>query len=48
LAEIETQLLIARDLKYLSPAGAEDLLAKADELGRILNGLLASIKGRAA
>ena len=48
LVEIETQRLIARELKYLASARAEDLLAKADELGRILNGLLASIKGRAA
>jgi four helix bundle protein len=48
LVEIETQLLIARELKFLPPTKAEDLLAKADELGRILNGLLASIKNRAA
>jgi four helix bundle protein len=48
LVEIETQLLIARDLKYLQPAKADTLLAAADELGRILNGLIASIKNRAA
>jgi four helix bundle protein len=48
LAEIETQLLIASDLKYIQPAKAEALLAVADELGRILNGLIASIKNRAA
>jgi four helix bundle protein len=48
LVEIETQLLIARDLKYLQPSNAEDLLATADELGRVLNGLIASIKNRAA
>jgi four helix bundle protein len=48
LVEIETQLLIARNLKYLHPAKAEDLLATADELGRILNGLISSIKNRAA
>jgi four helix bundle protein len=48
LAEIETQLLIARDLRYLLPAKADLLLATADELGRILNGLIASIKSRAA
>jgi len=48
LVEIETQLLIARNLKYLQPARAEDLLATADELGRILNGLISSIKNRAA
>ena len=48
LAEIETQLLIAKDLKYLQPAKADSLLTTADELGRILNGLIASIKNRAA
>jgi four helix bundle protein len=48
LVEIETQLLIAKDLKYLAPANADGLLAAADELGRLLNGLIASIKSRAA
>jgi len=48
LVEIETQLLIARDLKYIQPTKAEALLAAAEELGRILNGLIASIKNRAA
>jgi four helix bundle protein len=48
LVEIETQLLIARNLKYLQPAKAEDLLATADEIGRILNGLISSIKNRVA
>jgi four helix bundle protein len=48
LVEIETQLLIARELKYLQPSKAEDLLATTDELGRVLNGLIASIKNRAA
>jgi len=48
LVEIETQLLIARNLKYVQPAKAEYLLATADELGRILNGLISSIKNRVA
>ena len=48
LTEIETQVLIARDLKYLPPAKADLLLAAADELGRVLNGLIASIKSRTA
>ena len=47
LVEIETQLLIARHLKYLQPAKADILLAAAEELARILNGLIASIKSRA-
>ena len=48
LVEIETQLLISKDLKYLQPAKANDLLTAAEELGRILNGLIASIKSRVA
>jgi len=47
LVEIETQLLIARNLKYLAPEQADDLLAGAAELGRILNGLIASTKSAA-
>jgi four helix bundle protein len=48
LVEIETQLLIARDLKYVQTAKTDGLLAAADELGRVLNGLIAAIKTRAA
>ena len=48
LVEIETQLLIARSLNYLQPTKADILLEAAEELGRILNGLIASIKSRAA
>jgi len=46
LAEIETQLLIAGNLNYLPPAKVDGLLADADELGRVLNGLLTSIRSR--
>ena len=48
LTEIETQLHIAKGLRYLSSAKADLLLSAADELGRVLNGLIASIKNRAA
>jgi len=44
LVEIETQIMIAQDLAYLSAEEAERLLLKAAELGRILNGLIASTK----
>lgn len=44
LAEIETQLTIARNLAYVPPEQADQLLAKAAEFGRILNGLIASTK----
>jgi len=48
LAEIETQVSIAKELGYLPAAKASDLLSQEDELGRILNGLLSAIKSRAA
>jgi len=44
LLELETQVLIAQNLKYLSPEDAEMLLAMTAEVGRILNGLIASIR----
>jgi four helix bundle protein len=44
LVEIETQIMIALDLAYLRAEEAERLLLKAAELGRILNGLIASTK----
>src|SRR5271170_2026601 len=48
LAEIETQLFLAKELGYLSVTKCAALIANADELGRILNGLAAAIKIRAA
>jgi four helix bundle protein len=44
LVEIETQLMIAHNLGYLSSEQSQVLLDQAAELGRILNGLLASVK----
>jgi four helix bundle protein len=40
LAEIETQLLIAGQRKYLSTETTTKLTQKVDELGRILSGLM--------
>lgn len=40
LTEVETQLEIAQDLGYLDEAAAVDLLKKASEIARMLNGLL--------
>ena len=48
LAEIETQIQIARNLGYLKPDQSESLMACAGEVGRLLSGLMGSIKGRAA
>jgi four helix bundle protein len=47
LAEIETQLTIAQNLGYLSAKQSETLLSEAAEVGRILNGLIASTKSAA-
>ena len=46
LAEVETQLILAQDLKFLSSSDSERLLALTAELGRILNALIAAIKLR--
>ena len=43
LMEVETQVFIARDLGYLELNQSESLLKDAAEVGRILNGLLASL-----
>jgi four helix bundle protein len=44
LVEIETQILIAQDLGYISAAKNGELLQSTAELGRVLNGLIASVK----
>jgi four helix bundle protein len=45
-AELETQLLIAQRRDYLSEAKARELLKQADELSRILSGLINSLQER--
>jgi four helix bundle protein len=47
LVEIETQLMIAGNMGYLMPGKNSELLGKTAEMGRILNGLIASIKSSA-
>jgi four helix bundle protein len=44
LVEVETQVQIAMNLGYVPDIEGVDLFEKTAELGRILNGLLASIK----
>jgi four helix bundle protein len=44
LAELETQIFIAGNLNYLTGAQAEELLELSSEVGKVLNGLLASMK----
>jgi four helix bundle protein len=46
LAELETQLLIAQRQRYLPDSLTETLIKQADELGRILSGLINSLKQR--
>ena len=47
LAEVETQVMLANDLGHLASKDADTLLLKTAELGRVLNGLIASTKSAA-
>lgn len=44
LAELETQLLIAQRLKYVSEVSNESLLKQVEEVNRILSGLISSLR----
>jgi four helix bundle protein len=44
ISEVETQIIIARNLGYIGEDDLNALLNLAAEVGRILNGLLASLK----
>ena len=46
LAELETQILIAQRRNYLSESLAAAVLRQSDELGRILSGLITSLKAK--
>jgi four helix bundle protein len=46
LLELETQILIAQQLGYLPAEQVQNLLDRAAEAGRILNGLLGSLERR--
>ena len=43
LREVETQALIARRLKYIAQAKLEEVMERAGEVGRLLNGLMSSL-----
>ncbi len=45
LLELQTQLMIAEELQYLSEAEAQRLLAVAEGVGRALSGLINSLHG---
>lgn len=42
--ELETQVLIAERLRYINSETANQILDSSAELGRILNGLMNSLK----
>ena len=46
LCEVETQIVIAANLHYIAPDSRERLSDRITELGRILNGLIASLEKR--
>ncbi len=46
LCEVETQIIISRELGYITGEQEHLLTAKTDQLGRILQGLIASIQRR--
>jgi four helix bundle protein len=48
LLEVQTQLMIAQELQYISPQEGKQLLASSDAIGRCLNGLINSMGERAA
>ena len=43
LAEVETQIIIAKDLDFINDQDFKNLSAMITEVGRVLNGLIASV-----
>jgi len=48
LAELETQLLLANALGYLSNDRLNELLARCDAVSRLVNGLMQSLRAKAS
>ena len=48
LLELQTQVLIAEELQYLSKVEASRLLSMAEGVSRALNGLIHALEGRVA
>jgi four helix bundle protein len=46
LYEVETQIIIGKNLGYITTEQQDSLSTRIGELGRILNGLLASLQGK--
>lgn len=45
LLELQTQIVIAQGLEYLTPEQGENLTRLGDDLGRGLNGLIQAVRG---
>ena len=45
LHELQTQLVIAKNLRYLNDASVEELMGHSVEVDRVLNGLLSALPG---
>jgi four helix bundle protein len=48
LLEVQTQIMIAKELQYISGDDAERILLSSDAIGRSLNSLINSLKERVA
>jgi four helix bundle protein len=48
LLELETHIIVARELRFLQEHTASDLLRNTAELGKIINGLIESLSKRRA
>ena len=48
LLEVETQILVAERLKYLTAEKVVELMKQIERVSRLLNGLMQSLKGKAA
>jgi four helix bundle protein len=48
LLELQTQLMIAEELQYLTTQEASDLLVVAEKVGRALSGLINAMSAKAA
>jgi four helix bundle protein len=48
LSEVQTQLMIAKELQYISSEEAQRILASADAIGKSLNSLINSLRENAA
>lgn len=46
--ETETQIQIAANLSYITQADADRCIVKSNEVGRLLNGLIRSLKSSVA